>query len=46
MHRLVSSNMTEREYVEKQSGNEMLFMFVTSDGGGTARNISELHKVM
>jgi hypothetical protein len=38
VHRLTSSNMTVREYVEKQSDNEMLVMFLTSDVEGTARN--------
>jgi hypothetical protein len=31
--------MTVIDYVEKQSDGEMLVMFVTSDGEGTARNI-------
>jgi hypothetical protein len=39
MYGLASSNMTVIDYVEKQSGGEMLVMFVTSYGEGTARNI-------
>jgi hypothetical protein len=38
--------MTEREYTEKQSDNEVLVTFVTPDGEGTARNISEWHKIL
>jgi hypothetical protein len=43
VHRLTSSNMAVREYVEKQSDNEMLVMFLTSDVEGTARKISKWH---
>jgi hypothetical protein len=46
VHRLASSKVTEREHVEKRSDNEILFIFVTSGGKGTAKNISELHKIM
>jgi len=46
VHTLASSNVTESEHVEKRSDNEILFMFVTSNGKGTAKNISELHKIM
>ena len=46
MHRLASSNMTLREYVERQSDSEMLVIFVTSDGEGAATNISKWHKIM
>jgi hypothetical protein len=46
VHRLTSSSMAEREYVEKQSDNETLVMFVTSDGEDTARNISKWYKIM
>jgi len=39
-------NMTEGVYVEKHSESEMLIVFITSDGDGTARNISKWHKIM
>jgi hypothetical protein len=46
VHGLASSNMTEREYVEKQSDSEMFAMFVISDGELIARNISKRRKIM
>jgi hypothetical protein len=38
--------MNNSKNVSVLSDSEVLFMFVTPDGEGTARNISECYKIM
>jgi hypothetical protein len=42
----LKENMNNSETMSVVSDSEVLVMFVTLDGEGTARNISEWHKII